>query len=174
MKAACKFFGKCSGCSLQQFPYVKQLHDKTRLVRREFQCFVRNPEQLETVIKATVASTEPMGYRISSKLCLHADEMGRESIGLYQQKSKTVLDIPNCPVHHPEIDKIIRKMFRQKIQKPAPFYNHNKKVFQVRRLKFITVRFNPQSQAYGIVFSHTGVERSLLLAWLEYFRHLNI
>ncbi len=169
MKAPCPHFGKCSGCTLQQFPYVKQLFDKTKSMRREFASFVPPGKSVEDIVAATVASPDAFGYRISSKLCLHEDDNGQIAIGLYRQKSKQVLDIPKCPVHHPAIDALIRRLFRQKTPRPAPFYNHLKRGFQKGRLKFLTVRYSPEADTFGIVLSHTGVEREQLLAWAKRF-----
>lgn len=165
MKATCRFFGKCSGCSLQQFPYVKQLHDKTRKVRTEFARFVPSGLELESVIHPIVPSPKEFAYRSSSKLCLNEDEFGRRSIGLYARGSKKVIDIPGCPIHEPAINKLIERLFAAHIAPPAPFYQHGKRGFQVGRLKFLTVRYSPESSSFGLVLSHTGVPRADLLTW---------
>jgi 23S rRNA (uracil1939-C5)-methyltransferase len=160
MKAACKYFGKCSGCTLQQFPYVKQIHDKSRTVRDDF-------GSLCPKINPTVPSPDIFGYRSSSKLCLHEDDIGRKSIGLYEQNSKRVLAVPDCPVHHPEINKLVQRLFG--FGKPVPdrFYNHAKKSFQQERLKFLTIRYCPASHEFGVVLSHTGVAREKLEDWAK-------
>ena len=166
MKAACQFFGKCSGCSLQQFPYVKQLSDKTRAVRASLAQFVPHGLNIETIILPTVASPKEFAYRTSSKLCLGEDDFGRPSIGLYARSSKKVIDIPGCPVHDPAINKLIAKIFSLTAPLPAPFYNHSKRGFQAGRLKFLTIRFCPESNNFGLIISHTGVARGDLLAWV--------
>lgn len=163
MKAACKYFGKCSGCTLQQFPYVKQIHDKGRSVRDEFASLCPSP----AVIHPVVPSPEPFAYRTSSKLCLHEDELGRKLIGLYEQNSKKVVAIPECPVHHPEINRLVQRLFGFGKPVPERFYNHAKKAFQGERLKFLTVRYCPASQEFGLVLSHTGVARDKLEAWAK-------
>lgn len=167
MKALCRFYGKCSGCTLQHFPYVKQLHDKNRELRRRFAFLTEkngSPDQ-DAVLKDIVESPEPFAYRISSKLCLHEDETGRRAIGLYQQGSKSVSDIPSCPVHHPALNKLLQKLFPVGFKAPAPFYNHKKKAFQPERFKFLTLRYCPETGAAAAVISHTGVERKVLEAW---------
>ncbi len=170
MKAACRFFGKCSGCSLQQFPYVKQLFDKTRAVRQQLGRFVPAGKNMEDIIQAIVPSTAEFGYRSSSKLCLNEDELGRRSIGLYARGTKKVVDIPGCPIHHPAINKLIQRLFGPGQPVPAAFYQHSKKGFQPARLKFITIRYSPEADTFGLILSHTGVPRADLEAWAQKLR----
>lgn len=164
MKAKCAYFGKCSGCTLQQFPYVKQLHDKTRRVRSELGPLLPQSTRPDA-IQAAIASPAEHGYRTSAKLCLHEDELGRRSIGLYERNSKKVVDIPQCTVHHPEINRLLEKIFGFGKKLPAKLYQHNKKGFQEGRLKFIVLRYCPETRDFGLVISHSGVDREALKAW---------
>ncbi len=163
MKAPCQFYGKCSGCTLQHLPYVKQLHDKNRSLLAKFRPLLKDGP--DTALQAIVESPSPTGYRISSKLCLHEDDAGRRAIGLYQQGGKTVSDIPGCLVHHPALNKLIQRLFQGGLRVPAPFYNHKKKSFQGGRLKFLTVRYCPETAEAAVVLSHTGVDRGILESW---------
>lgn len=176
MKAACRFFGKCSGCSLQQFPYVKQLFDKTRAVRQQLGRFVPAGKNIEDIIHPVVPSPAEFGYRTSSKLCLNEDELGRRSIGLYARGTKKVVDIPGCPIHHPAINKLIQRLFGPGQPVPAAFYQHSRKGFQPSRLKFVTIRYSPEADSFGLILSHTGVPRADLEAWAQKLRmpHLSI
>ncbi|MBC7661249.1 MAG: class I SAM-dependent RNA methyltransferase [Chitinophagaceae bacterium] len=119
----------------------------------------------ETAIVATAPSPSEHGYRTSGKLCLHEDELGRRSIGLYERGSKKVVDIPECSVHHPEINKLVQKLFGFGKKLPAKLYQHNKKGFQPNRLKFIVIRYCPDTREFGLILSHTGVDRTALKAW---------
>ncbi|MBC7533267.1 MAG: class I SAM-dependent RNA methyltransferase [Oligoflexus sp.] len=166
MKAKCAYFGKCSGCTLQQFPYVKQLHDKTRRVRSELGPLLPKTSKPESILD-TVPSPSEHGYRSSGKLCLHEDELGRRSIGLYARGSKKVVDIPQCTVHHPEINRLVEKMFGFGKKLPAKLYQHNKKGFQADRLKFIVVRYCPETREFGVIVAHSGVDREALKAWVS-------
>lgn len=170
MKAPCRFFGKCSGCSLQQFPYVKQLFDKTRSVRQQLARFVPSGKNVEDVIHPLVPSPAEFGYRTSSKLCLGEDELGRRSIGLYARGTKKVVDIPGCPIHHPAINKLVQRLFGPGQPTPAAFYQHSRKGFQPGRLKFLTIRYSPEADNFGLILSHTGVPRADLEAWAQKLR----
>ncbi|MEK7856699.1 MAG: hypothetical protein AAB288_11465, partial [Acidobacteriota bacterium] len=136
MKAKCTYFGKCSGCTLQQFPYVKQLHDKTRRVRSELASLLPKNASAEISIAAMAPSPAEHGYRTSGKLCLHEDEIGRRSIGLYERNSKKVVDIPQCSVHHPEINRLIDRIFGFGRKLPARLYQHNKNLFLYQKMLY--------------------------------------
>lgn len=174
MKAKCAYYGKCSGCTLQQFPYVKQLNDKTRRVQSELGSLLPKTLPISDSIKAVVASPLEHGYRTSGKLCLHEDELGRKAIGLYERGSKKVFSIPECTVHHPEINKLVERLFGFGKKLPAPFYQHNKKSFQEARLKFVIIRYSPETKEFGLVISHTGVAREELQNWALSLRLPNV
>lgn len=167
MKAKCAYYGKCSGCTLQQFPYVKQLNDKTRRVTSELRALLPGGTSPDTAIHTVIPSPLEQGYRTSGKLCLHEDELGRRSIGLYERGSKKVVSIPECTVHHPEINRIVERLFGFGKKLPAPLYHHGKKQFQGGRLKFVVVRYSPDTREFGLVISHTGVDRAELKAWAQ-------
>jgi len=165
LKAACAYFRKCSGCTKLAFPYVKQVRDKEQQIRRQLARFAGPGGEAAPVFQTLVTSPLPLGYRASTKLCLAVDAFGRRAIGLYERASKHVVDIPNCPVHHPEINRLLARLLAGNVPLPAPFYNHEKRSFQPGCLKFVTIRLSPERHQAGIVLSHTGVDRRALEDW---------
>ena len=159
---------------MQQYPYVKQLFEKNKRVRKELGRHVPLGAEEAAIILPTVPSPLEFNYRTSTKLCLNEDEEGQRSIGLYERARKRVIDIPQCPVHHPAINKLVQKLFGKKAKLPAPFYNHLKRGFQEERLKFVTVRHCPETDMFGLVISHTGVPSELLQEWAMSLRLTNI
>jgi 23S rRNA (uracil1939-C5)-methyltransferase len=107
------------------------------------------------------------GYRTSSKLALHQDNFARRTIGIYERGSKDVVDIADCPVHAPEINQTVEKIFRSSGNLPFDFYNHSKKTFQEGCLKFVTVRVGSATKQAGVIISHTGVNEQDLKSWVE-------
>jgi 23S rRNA (uracil-5-)-methyltransferase RumA len=162
MKPLCRHFRKCSGCTNLQTPYPKQIRDKTIKIQKSLASCADNHA---TVFEETAPSPDQFGYRTSTKLCLDEDNFGLRRIGLYQHESKTVIDIPDCPVHHPAINSLVHRLFHGKIAAPAPFYQHAKRSFQRERLKFLTARVSPTTKAAAIIVSHTGVDQDALQAW---------
>ena len=78
-----------------------------------------------------------------------------------------MVDIAECPVHAPEINQIVAKIFRSSGMIPFDFYNHSKKSFQEACLKFVTVRVGSETKQAGVIISHTGVNEVDLQQWVE-------
>jgi 23S rRNA (uracil1939-C5)-methyltransferase len=162
MKAPCRHYGKCSGCTRQQFPYEKQLRDKALAVAEVLRALPARSGVGAATVAPVVASPMPYGYRTTTKLCLSEDDFGRRSVGLYERSSKKVVDIPGCLVHHELVEALVDRMVRVRAAPPAPFYNHGKRAFQPGRLKFLTIRVCPVTGEAGVVISHTGVSPEAL------------
>lgn len=150
-----------------QFPYVKQLHDKLKTARAVLGPVIPKGDEADQILQPVTPSPAELGYRTSTKICLSEDDFGRQTIGLYERGTKRVVAIPGCPVHHPAINQLIAKLTGGRTPMPAPFYNHARRGFQQGRLKFLTVRYCPETDAFGIVLSHTGVPEAELRRWAE-------
>lgn len=174
VKAPCSVYRKCSGCSRMQFPYVKQLHDKTKAAREALARYLPLNESPAELVRPVTPSPAELGYRTSTKLCLGEDAFGRNAVGLYERGTKKIVPIPACPVHHPAINHLVAKLTGGRTPMPAPFYDHMKRTFQVGRLKFLTVRHCPATDAFGVVLSHTGVAREDLARWAALVAQPNV
>lgn len=165
MKSVCPHSKRCPGCTKLAVPYPKQVADKARLVADRLSPLAALKADRDEIFRPMAESPKPLGYRSSTKLCLDMDTFGQRRIGLYERASKAVVDIPDCPVHHPEINKLVAKLFGGNAPLPAPFYGHAKRAFQPGCLKFVTVRVNSATGMTGLVLSHTGVDRKVLADW---------
>jgi 23S rRNA (uracil1939-C5)-methyltransferase len=147
-----------------QFPYVKQLRDKDLALHTVLGPVIKADSS--RVFQRIQPSPEPLGYRTSTKLVLSEDDFGQRRIGLFERGSKRVVDIPGCPVHHPEINRLLDRMWGPKAPPPpAPFYQHDRRGYQKERCKFVTVRHAPNPGSFAIVLSHTGIPRAALERW---------
>ena len=57
-------------------------------------------------VEETLGAAQPLGYRTNAKLAL-AKIHGKVKIGLYRRGSHDVVDLADCPLHHPLINRII-------------------------------------------------------------------
>lgn len=162
-KIKCQYARKCPGCPKIHFVYAKQVADKQKSLET-----LLAPLCIRSGIKVSPIERSPLlsSYRTTSKLALHQDNFGRQSIGIYERSSKDVVDIPDCPIHDPLINDLVAKIFRR-AKAPFPFYNHSKKAFQSGCLKFVTVRLGSSSTEPGIIISHTGVDVVALASYLK-------
>jgi 23S rRNA (uracil1939-C5)-methyltransferase len=99
-------------------------------------------------IPAVLPSESPFGYRASAKLAF-ARKREKVLIGLYQRGSHDVIDSPECPVHHPLINKIAA-VVRDEVQRQRiSVYNPH---HQRGLLRYLLVRVSPISGKALVTF----------------------
>lgn len=92
----------CDGCPLIQMKYRAQLELKKNLVEG----FVRRfPSLRQAEILPVIPSARPLGYRTTAKLVV-SGKFAAPVIGIYRRNSHQVMDIGDCPLHHPLINRV--------------------------------------------------------------------
>jgi len=105
----CPHYPDCVGCALIGQPYGVQLERKRDLVRAALD---RHPSLGALDLADTVGSPKAFGYRNQAKLV--ARQTGRGLLlGIYRPGSHQVVDIRQCPVHHPLIAEVLAAVARQ-------------------------------------------------------------
>jgi 23S rRNA (uracil1939-C5)-methyltransferase len=94
----------CPGCTYQQMTYAAECDSK----RRQLHDFLTHAVSEEIPIQVEGA-LEPMGYR--NKGVLHAAVEPEECrLGYVQEDNHTVLDIPGCPLLHPDLNACLAEL----------------------------------------------------------------
>jgi 23S rRNA (uracil1939-C5)-methyltransferase len=101
---ACSMGKCCDGCGLMQMRYPAQLVWKKSLVAREIRKY---PSLAEVQIHDTVGSPKELNYRNSAKLVV-AGKFSEPVIGIYRRNTHEVLEIDDCPLHHPLINQVVK------------------------------------------------------------------
>lgn len=98
----CRQAQTCQGCPLIELQPRAQLDFKRQQVTRAMQ----NAGLKRVTVPEVIAAPQELGYRTSAKLAI-----GRRHrhlrIGLYRRGSHEIVDLKNCPLHHPLINRII-------------------------------------------------------------------
>lgn len=100
---ACRHWPACDACSLLHLTYTAQLAWKEKLVVSQFR---RHGELAQVVFKDILPSPSPMAYRNSAKLVI-GGKAAHPVIGIYRRNSHEVMDLADCQLHHPLINRII-------------------------------------------------------------------
>ncbi|MBI3784851.1 MAG: 23S rRNA (uracil(1939)-C(5))-methyltransferase RlmD [Deltaproteobacteria bacterium] len=95
----CAHFPNCVGCALIGKAYGEQLQLKREAVRAALATF---PSLAHCEIPEVVGSPKAFGYRNQVKLVVRRASRGL-LLGIYRPGSHQVVDIRECPVHHPLI-----------------------------------------------------------------------
>ncbi|KAI0369877.1 S-adenosyl-L-methionine-dependent methyltransferase [Pilatotrama ljubarskyi] len=121
----CKYFGKCAGCQYQMLSYDKQLDLKRQTVLEAYKNYSNIPPELVPSIQPTIGSPLQYGYR--TKLTPHfqrppfsfqkAQKRGDAppvegkpdwlKIGFHEVGTRNVMDIEECPIATPVINKAL-------------------------------------------------------------------
>ncbi len=142
---ACKVERDCLGCPLINMKYADQLLFKQQRVATA----LAQHGLLEAVqVPPVLPSDPPFGYRASAKL-VFSRKREKVSIGLYKRGSHEVIDCPECPVHHPLINKIAT-VVRDEVQRQRiSVYNSH---HQRGLLRHLLIRVSPSSGKALVTF----------------------
>jgi 23S rRNA (uracil1939-C5)-methyltransferase len=127
----CPYFGSCGGCQWQHIDYPAQ----GELKKEIFGDLLKRLGKLKEIPSIRVVpSPKPYDYRIRIQLKVRGKAMG-----YYQERSHQIVDIDRCPISHPLVNQIIRKLRGE---------------FAVLELmKEIEINVSPE-EGRGIIFFH--------------------
>lgn len=141
----CSHFGQCLGCSLIHLKDQAQLHFKTDRVK---QALLAHASLNAVRVHEVWPAATTLGYRTTAKLAM-AKDRGKVKIGLYRRGSHTVVDIDDCPLHHPLINRIVQ-VVKQEVERQGIYvYNPAR---QRGLLRYLTIRVSPTFDKAMVTF----------------------
>jgi len=159
----CKKVILCRGCPLLQLKPTAQLDFKRQRVAT---ALAAQPGLGGIKVPEVWAAPQDLGYRTSAKLVI--GRIRRQPvIGLYRRGSHDIVDIGDCPLHHPLINRI-SQVVRDEIAR------QNLSIYDARRqqglLRYLLVRVSPAQNKAMVTFVTRDKEyRQLthLAKWLQ-------
>ncbi|MBN2426729.1 MAG: 23S rRNA (uracil(1939)-C(5))-methyltransferase RlmD [Deltaproteobacteria bacterium] len=159
----CRHARDCQGCPLLQLNYSEQLNFKQEKLRHAFSSYA-NLKDLQ--INAIAAAPEPLAYRTTAKL-VFAKNRGRVQLGLYRRGTHEVVNIGDCPLHHPLLNQVAG-VVREEVQRQNIF------VYDPRTgrglLRYLTIKVAPESAKVMVTFitsERNYRELNPLAKWLQ-------
>ena len=140
----CKKELDCLGCPLIGMKYQAQLDFKRQRVAAALSSQGLPHDQP----RPTLASEQPLNYRASAKL-VFGRKREKVTIGLYKRGSHEVIGCPDCPVHHPLINKIIA-VVRDEVQRQGISVYSTK--HQNGLLRYLLIRVSPLNNKAMVTF----------------------
>lgn len=145
---ACGMGRACDGCGLIQMRYPAQLAWKKGLVTRHIG---RHASLSGVKINDTIGSPREVGYRNTAKLVV-AGKHSEPVIGIYKRNTHDVLEIENCALHHPLINKVVKAVKAGIKKGKVPIYNPKS---EMGLLRYVVVRVAEPSDQVMVVFVTT-------------------
>ncbi|BBN13449.1 hypothetical protein MPTK1_6g03570 [Marchantia polymorpha subsp. ruderalis] len=136
----CEHFSRCSGC------VIDKALDEPRVMRDAVSFFKRHA--VDDMALTTVGVWD---WRCRAKLAVRGT-CDNPLIGLYEEGSHVVVDIPNCRTHHPRINaavELVKEAIRTLGVEP---YNEETHTGQLRYLQMVVTTFNsslPAAERYA-------------------------
>ena len=162
-RTSCPHYRACQSCALLSWKYDAQLVCKGKRVADALAAF---PSLLEVPLSEVWAAPETLGYRASAKLVV-ARKRGKAQVGMYRRGSHDVVDIADCPLHHPLINRVAAvvrdELDRGKIS--AYDANHRRGL-----LRYLLVRVSPSYDKAMVTFvasERNYREVTHLAKWLQ-------
>ena len=145
IKPPCRQERTCLGCPLIAMNYAAQLPHKPELVCKAVNTY---PSLRRVEIAEPLSAEHPLGYRTNAKLAL-AKVRGKVKIGLYRRGSHEVVDLRDCPLHHPLINRVI-DVVREEIEHQKLWvYDPRKKS---GLLRYLLIRVSPSNNQALVTF----------------------
>ena len=141
----CSHAKHCQGCSLVQLEYSAQLRFKKEKIQSVFSHY---PSLKKAKIAEVIPAPNPLGYRTNAKLVL-AKQRGKVHIGLYRRGTHEVIDIGDCPLHHPLLNKVVQ-VVREEVQRQKVFVYDPKTGRGL--LRYLAVKVAPESEKVMVTF----------------------
>ena len=148
IKSPCNIEHSCLGCPLISMRYEAQLQLKMKKVQS---AFARFDSLKELQPEPVLAAEYQLGYRTNTKLPI-AKEQGKVRIGLYRRGTHDVVDLKDCALQHPLINRIMA-VVKDEIERQGIWVYDPRK----RRglLRYLLVRVAPHSNEALVTFVAT-------------------
>lgn len=154
----CPHFRKCSGCSID-------LAVNNPPILPELQEWFENKGVKDFVLRCEKANS----WRLRAKLAVRGSSEAPH-IGLYEEGSHRVVDIPNCRVHHPTINEAVEQIKTFISQRHISIYNEETRKGDLRYLQFVVERSSGRVQV-SFVLNFSSLDTASISRWrkdLEY------
>ncbi len=113
----CSLFGKCGGCHYQHISYAQQLKLKEEILK-ESMAHLKLKEEFEVL--PILFSPRDQGYRIRARL-KGGEGCRRKTLGFYAPKTHSLVEVEQCPLLHPQADKILQGLHTWLADEPGNF-----------------------------------------------------
>ena len=144
----CPHFNSCSGCTITE-------NVNNPPIAQEAQNFFSTHGFTSFILH----TGEPVGWRCRAKLAIRGTSL-YPLIGLYQEGTHTVVDIPLCRVHHPSINKAAEILKHWIVKEVLPPYQETTQQGLLRYVQLVVERATARVQV-ALVFNSAQLSDAL-------------
>lgn len=146
---------KCGGCQTQMMTYDAQL----KIKKEQVQNTMKRIGGIDTKVNDVIGMEEPFAYRNKSQYPVRLVD-GEIKVGFYKQRTHDVVNIDNCMVQHPLINKIMKSLKSKLESSDIKVYNEEK---HRGILRHIVTRISFETQDVMLIFVTNSNEEEKIL-----------
>jgi len=149
---------KCGGCQTQMMTYDAQLKIKKEQVTSS----MKRIGDLDVEVQDVIGMEEPIAYRNKSQYPVRLVN-GEVRVGFYKQRTHDVVNIDNCMVQHPLINKVMKSLKNKLKDIEIKIYNEEK---HRGILRHIITRISFKTEDVMLIFVTNSKEEQAVLKTL--------
>jgi len=149
---------KCGGCQTQMMTYDAQLKIKKEQVTSS----MKRIGDLDVEVQDVIGMEEPIAYRNKSQYPVRLVN-GEVRVGFYKQRTHDVVNIDNCMVQHPLINKVMKSLKNKLKDIDIKIYNEEK---HRGILRHIITRISFKTEDVMLIFVTNSKEEQAVLKTL--------
>lgn len=159
----CGHIRQCNSCPLIEMDYEAQLKWKEAHVANN----IKQHKALQNAdIQPVAPSPLKLSYRNSAKLVI-AGKFANPQIGIYKRDSHDVIDISDCVLHNPLINKIVATVKRGITKGKVPIYNPKSEQGILRYLVIRVAEFENKAMVVFVTSKRSYNELHHLASYLS-------
>lgn len=141
----CSQSAQCLGCPLVTMKYRDQAEWKRQFILNQ----LRQYRSLgDVTVHPLLSPLRLIHYRTTVKLAI-AGKHSEPCIGIFRRSSHEVIDLNECPIHHPLVNRVIEVVRRGITKMKVPIYNPRSRMGVLR---YLVVRISEAEQKAMVIF----------------------
>lgn len=126
----CLTYQRCGGCDLRHMTYENTLE----LKRKSVQNLIDKGLENDIKVEPTIGMKNPYNYRNKAQYPVGIDKNGNPTIGVFAQRTHTIISIENCMIQTEISQKIAKTILEFIKEKNISIYNEEKQTGLIRHI----------------------------------------
>lgn len=126
----CLTYQRCGGCDLRHMTYENTLE----LKRKSVQNLIDKGLENDIKVEPTIGMKNPYNYRNKAQYPVGIDKNGNPAIGVFAQRTHTIIPIENCMIQTEISQKIAKTILEFIKEKNISIYNEEKQTGLIRHI----------------------------------------
>lgn len=152
MKPDCETYQRCGGCDLRHMKYEKTLN----LKRNTVQSLINKSLKNKIEAKKTIGMKNPYNYRNKAQFPVGIDKEGSPIIGVFAQRSHTIIPIKNCKIQTEISQEIARSIIEFIKENKISIYDEEKQNGAIRHIVIKVGKYTKQIMCILVVNEEIG------------------